>query len=256
MKVSLIDYTGNGHYDPDHAMNILLFTKNTRLTMSPGLLDEIAEWPRDKKLKELEYMANTIPSSWEFVDYTFLIEGVTRAFTHQLVRTRTASFAQQTMRVLDVSEGTGWDYLTGPSITPDKQLTYGEGENITAEDIYHSAMDTVDLAYKDLIKAGVKIEDARGVLPTNILTNIVVKMNMRTMVDTIRKRRSPRTQGEYRDVILAMEEQVLALHPWVALFLQRGEDFAMKALDTAIQKFVPAEEQANMHKLVDMIRRG
>src|SRR4051812_12726429 len=117
MKVTLIDWTGCGNPDEWHAANVLIFTKSTRLTMAPGLFKEIADWPTDKKLKELEYMANTIPSSWEFCDYTFMIEGVTRAFTHQFVRSRTWSFAQQTMQVLDVSTGPGWDYLTGPSIT-------------------------------------------------------------------------------------------------------------------------------------------
>jgi thymidylate synthase ThyX len=79
MKVTLINYTHN-------AMDLLIFTKNTRLTMSPDRLEEIAKWPLERKWNELEYMANTIPSSWEFCDYTFMIEGVTRAFTHQLVR--------------------------------------------------------------------------------------------------------------------------------------------------------------------------
>ena len=53
-------------------------------------------------------MANTIPSSWEFVDYTFLVTGVSRAYTHQQVRTRAASYAQQTMRVLNMGE---FDYI-------------------------------------------------------------------------------------------------------------------------------------------------
>ncbi len=90
MKVSLISHT-------PHAAELLIFTKSTRLNMSPGLMDEIMSWSEDKKLAELEYMAATIPSSWEFVDYVFMIEGVSRAFTHQFVRSRNASYAQQTM---------------------------------------------------------------------------------------------------------------------------------------------------------------
>jgi thymidylate synthase ThyX len=81
VNVTLINYT------PD-ALETLIFTKNTRLRMSATGLDEIREWPEEKKAKELEYMKNTIQSSWEFVDYVFLISDVTRAFTHQLVRHR------------------------------------------------------------------------------------------------------------------------------------------------------------------------
>ena len=72
--------------------------------MSPGLLEEIEGWSAQKRQNEIEYMANTVPSSWEFCDYSFMITGVTRAFTHQLVRTRTASYAQQAMRVLTEEE--------------------------------------------------------------------------------------------------------------------------------------------------------
>jgi thymidylate synthase ThyX len=53
----------------------------------------------------LDYISKTIRSSWEFVDYTFQITGVTRAFTHQFVRTRTGSYAQQSQRSVDMSSG-------------------------------------------------------------------------------------------------------------------------------------------------------
>jgi thymidylate synthase ThyX len=211
MKVSLIDYTGMGSH-PDHAIDVLIFTKSTRLEMKPGLMDEIRDWPWKKKAAELEYMANTIPSSWEFCHYTFLIEGVTRAFTHQLVRTRTASFAQQTMRVLNVG---GWDYKKGPTIQ---------------DSSYDDCMVDIAEAYDRIIESGAKVEDARGILPTNILTNIVMGINLRTLAEMVRKRSSPRVQGEYR---------------------------AAKDLDEEI-KCMPIPEESIMHmmKLVDQMRQS
>src|SRR5216683_1754611 len=101
MKVTLIDWTGKNNPNKDHAIDVLIFTKNTRLTMEPKGLETIAAWPMEKKIAELEYMAKTIPSSHEFVHYTWMIEGVSRAFTHQFVRSRQFSFAQQTHRILD-----------------------------------------------------------------------------------------------------------------------------------------------------------
>ena len=88
MKVKLINYT-------DDAKNLLLFTKNTRLMNVENAYDAIKKWPDEKKQGELDYMLRTIKSSWEFVEYTFDIRDVTRAFTHQFVRTRQASYAQQ-----------------------------------------------------------------------------------------------------------------------------------------------------------------
>ncbi len=237
MKATLIDYTGCGHQDPWRAVSLLIFTKSTRLNMTPGLMSEIEAWPAKKKLEELEYMANTIPSSWEFVQYNFLIEGVTRAFTHQFVRTRTASFAQQTMRVLDVG---GWEYGTGPTI-PDVKETK-ETCSISGFH-YHDCMGQIAAAYDNLIKDGAAIEDARGILPTNILTNIACSMNMRTFVEMVRKRSSPRTQGEYRDVLEAMKEAVRAVHPWIDLFIDRTFDRAANELcDELLKLSKPADE--------------
>ena len=76
MKVELIDYTGVGRADQQwHAADVMIFTKQTRLNLSSGLMDEIKAWPIDKKQAELDYMAKTIKSSWEFIDVTFLLSG-------------------------------------------------------------------------------------------------------------------------------------------------------------------------------------
>lgn len=245
MKVTLIEYTGSGHPDPaDYAAGLLIFAKNTRLTMSPGALQEALEMHPVQKRKQLEYIAQTIPSSWEFVDYTFLIEDVTRAFTHQFVRSRQFSFAQQTMRMLNMGDAEGWDYLTGPTI-----------KGYTAkENIYHEALGIVKDAYNELINMGASIEDARGVLPTNILTNIVGKCNMRTFVELVRKRSSSRVQGEYRDVLFQMQEQVRAVHPWIELFIERNFDVAANDLDAEIQTMEDKTKANRMVKLLDQLR--
>jgi len=197
MKVTLLYAT------PD-AIDILIFTKNTRLNMNPKGLEEITNWPREKKMEELKYMSTTIPSSWEFVDLIFVIEGVSRAFTHQLVRTRTASYAQQAMRVVDM---TGFDYHTGPSIKD------------AAKERYDQAMLDLSETYSKLIELGAKPEDARGVLPTDILTNICMKINLRNFSDLIKKRMTPRVQDEYAQVLKQMVEQVLEVWPWSLLFI-------------------------------------
>jgi flavin-dependent thymidylate synthase len=243
MKVELIDYAGAGSPDPArHAMNILVFTKQTRLVMKPGLLAEIAQWSQAKIAAELAYMANTIPSSWEFIDYTFLINGVTRGFTHQFVRTRTGSYAQQTMRVLDVN---GWTYGTGPTIADDPDLKVR----------YDSAMQVVDGAYRTLIDNGAAIEDARGVLPTNIHTNIVAKFNLRNLADMFRKRASSRTQGEYRSVVDAMQAAVLEVHPWTELFFSRSADIAACELEAEIIAMdIDKEKKTMLIKLIDQTR--
>lgn len=214
MAVALMDYTGKGTGDPWYAASLMIWTKRTRVEMSPGGLEEILSWPKERKVEELEYMAATVPSSWEFCDYTFLLQNVTRAFTHQLVRTRTASYAQQAMQVLDMSQGPGWNYLVGPSL-----------RGKIAEEDFRWAMEKVALFYKTWVnRPGIKTEDVRGALPTNILTNIVVKANLRTLCDMIRKRTSPRNQGEFVDVLNLVKYRMVQAHPWASIFLDRMAD--------------------------------
>ena len=196
MKVELVRHTSD-------ALELLLETKNTRLTST----DNICNWSEEKKSEHLEYMRNTIKSSWEFVDYVFKIEVVTRVFTHQLVRTRTGSYAQQAMRVADVRNQ--------EIITPQSIL-----DNPDLQAIWSKAMESVKTAYGDLVDAGCPMQDARAVLPQNISTNIFAKYNLRTLSDMAKLRLCTRTQSEYQDVFRAMREQVLNVHPWVEEFLQ------------------------------------
>lgn len=216
MKVTCIAST------PD-ALEVLIFTKNTRLRMSGFGLEEIKAWPEEKKMAELQYMRNTIQSSWEFVDYIFAIEDVTRAFTHQLVRHRVGvSFAQQAQRVVNME---GFDYLaTGSVAEGDESVQRSSSVNphllSRAGQVYHDVMAFIDNGYSLLLDHGVKPQDARGILPTNVLTNIVMKANLRTLHEMALKRLCVKAQGEFQDVFWKVVDAVVAVHPWAEPFLR------------------------------------
>jgi flavin-dependent thymidylate synthase len=243
MQVELIDYTGAGTISPSrHAANLLVYTKSTRLEMTPKLMENIINMSTEELMFNLRLMADTNPGSWEFVHLSFSICGVTRALTHQLVRTRQASYAQQTMRVLDV---TGWKYDTGPTI---------KGDN-DKEAIYVHTMEVIDDAYKKLINKGADIEDARGVLPTNILTNINMSINMRNWINLIRKRSSGRVGNEYRRMVELMIIEVEKIYPWIYLFVKNDELKARKDLQNMIydNPALSPEEKTAMVKKLDII---
>lgn len=249
MRVTLIDHTGYGH-DQWYAADLLIFTKNTRVKLSPNGLSEIRNWPKAKKVEELNYMANTIRSSWEFVDYTFLLEDVTRAFTHQLVRTRHASYAQQTMQILEVDAS---------HVEPPRG-TLSEG----ASKAWQGGVKAVEYTYKEMLAEGATVEQARGILPTNIRTNIVMKANLRTFSEVFGARIGPRNLGEYSEVARAMRDAILEVHPWVSIFLASDRHKYMEKLDAILVQFRDAvpDEQPVRHdlatkalKLVDQLRR-
>lgn len=237
MKVSLINHTQN-------ARQLLVFTKKTRLNMSAALLNHVNDMSDEAIQSELDYMVNTIKSSWEFVDFTFCIEGVGRGFTHQFVRNRLGSYAQQTMRILDMD---GFEYITGPSISADPKLQLQ----------YDAAMKSINEAYASLIAQGAKIEDARGLLPTNISTNIIAKFNLRALSQMMMSRASNRTQGEYRDVLDAMYEAVVQAEPWCAEFLRSSKYDDLKRLESAIlDRYEGTEACTNLLKIIDKVRNN
>jgi len=237
MKVTLISVTPN-------AAELLLFTKSTRLSMSPALLRDIELWKKERKEAELAYMAETIPSSWEFVDYVFLVEGVSRAYTHQQVRTRAASYAQQSLRVVNVAD---FEYI----------FTERNREDPTAMRALNSALSAIKDCYARLIALEQPVEDARGILPTNIATNIVCKFNLRTMSELAASRTGGRTQDEYKTVVNAMCTAVLAVHPWAERFLfARPRDFFAE-----LERFAEEEyggdllKKGQLLKIVDKMRK-
>ena len=236
MKVTLINHTQN-------AVELLLFTKSTRLNMTPSLMDDIKKMSIVEQYDELVYMSNTIPSSWEFVDYTFLVEGVSRAYTHQQVRTRAASYAQQSMRVNDMSE---FDYVYPDAILNDREA------KLTVDIL----LDVIKENYKEMIERGIAPEDARGILPTNIATNIVCKFNLRTFSELAKSRTGGRTQGEYQSVINAMVDEVLKVHPWAEIFLFKQERNYFDEIEAfAKAKFNDLKERGELLKIVDRMRK-
>jgi flavin-dependent thymidylate synthase len=202
MKVELIEST-------PHALELLLLTKGTRLQHDSSL-EKIRAWPEERKLAELAYMKDTIKSSWEFVNFTFRISGVSRAFTHQFVRTRTGRYAQESMRTVD-ARGNGW-------LVPEGIAAYA-GET---QDAYNGAMEEGFDNYAALIDRGVPQQDARNVLPTGALTSIIAQFSLRTLHEMATTRLCVRTQGEYQSVFRAMKAAVVEALPWAEPFIRVG----------------------------------
>jgi len=221
MKVSLINYTGFGHPDPLFAARLLAYTKATRLEQGDEGFAAFLAMPESEILSQVAYVSDTIRSSWEFVDFQFQITGVTRAFTHQFVRTRTASYAQQTQRMVDASK-MGVVMPESVAAHPKAKAAWEQGALTMME------------AYKEMQKEGIPNQDARGILPTNIETSITAKLNLRTLADLVGKRQNIRAQGEYAEVAQKMAQLVLGVMPWAELFLYPPRT-QTPALDAALR---------------------
>ena len=149
----------------------------------------------------------------EHVSFTFAVDGVSRALTHQLVRHRMASYSQQSQRYVD---GSHFSYVLPPSIAASPG----------ARESFERFMDEVGNMYRD-IKTQLEAdgqegarEDARFVLPQAAASAVVVTMNCRGLLNFFEQRCCTRAQWEIRRLAMAMLDVCRTALPVV--FAQAG----------------------------------
>lgn len=143
-------------------------------------------------------------SVFEHASATFRISGISRACSHQLVRHRVASYSQQSQRYCKVEFDTDW-YVTPPWLL--------EGQNQMYLDGYRETMVAAAFNYLQGLKAGMKPEDARYMLPEATKTEIVVSMNLRELFHFFDTRMDRRAQLEIRSLAKMMYAKLCAHSP-------------------------------------------
>jgi flavin-dependent thymidylate synthase len=155
------------------------------VTRKPG------EVPREVAEAALEDMTRTVlKAGLEFIDFHFLIEGVTRAFTHQLVRQRSAVYIQESMRFA-VKEDAAVEVGLPPSLAVLK-------EDDPRRVVWTDEIERMGETYNRLVSSGVPAEDARGLLPTNITTRVHYKTSLRGLLEHSGLRLCTQAQFEWR----------------------------------------------------------
>jgi len=171
-----------------------------------GLRDKIAA--KDQKVFVEKLVSIGHMSPVEHVSFTFGIEGVSRACTHQLVRHRVASYSQQSQRYVKETE---FDYVIPETIKNDKALTK------QFEKYMRQAQKAYDEMMAGLAKQGITGEnaqqDARFLLPNAAETKIVVTMNARELLHFFRVRCCNRAQWEIRAMATEMLRLVKSAAP-------------------------------------------
>jgi len=127
----------------------------------------------------------------EHASATFRITGVSRSFTHQLVRHRLCAFSQRSQRYVN-----------------EKNFTFVEPESIREKTEAHELFEWFIAEAKDtyckLQELGIKNEDARFVLPNAVQSEIVISANFRELRHIFYVRCNRHAQWEIRNVALQM----------------------------------------------------
>lgn len=204
MKVTLIAHTP----EPEKVI-----ATAAKLCYSSSDIGSLRDGLTEEKTESFINMLASIghESPMEHVSFTFGIEGVSRACTHQLVRHRIASYSQKSQRYVNED---GFEFITPPEIAevPEARVEF-ERQMSSIVDSYHKiaeiltqkhtktfleqGMDEKDACTKAKKKA---YEDARFVLPNACETKIVVTMNVRSLFNFFKHRCCNRAQWEIKAV--------------------------------------------------------
>lgn len=126
-------------------------------------------------------------SVFEHIYFTFKIEGISRACSHQLVRHRHCSFTQRSQRYCSEDN---FGYVTPPTI---------------AEECFSDDMKTLNEWYNGYQTGGnVPNEDARYILPNACETSLYLSCNLRELIHMANERLCMRAQWEIRDLVKQM----------------------------------------------------
>lgn len=200
MRVQLLTHT------PDPEQVVAAAARLCYSDASIGQLLERAPEQAPRLLRKILDMGHL--SVLEHASFSFGIEGISRACSHQLVRHRIASFSQQSQRY--VSHESPFEAVIPESIADQPELAARFAQHLKA---------THEL-YRELLAAGIPAEDARFVLPNAAATKLVLTMNARELHHFFALRCCRRAQWEIR--IMAKEMLRLAKQAAPLLFADAG----------------------------------
>lgn len=222
MNVKLLVYTP----DPEKVI-----ATAAKLCYSSSTIDELHDGLDEEKITKFINMLMSLghESPIEHVSFTFGIEGISRACSHQLVRHRIASYSQKSQRYVNETQ---FEYVTPDAIASDP----------VTKDVYDETMQLLQGRY-DFIRTGLiqkyvkdgmdekaaekkANEDARMILPNACCTSIIVTMNIRSLFNFFKHRCCNRAQWEIRAVANEMFRQCMEVAP--NIFKYAGPDCITK----------------------------
>jgi thymidylate synthase (FAD) len=147
----------------------------------------------------------------EHITMTWEVE-CSRACSHQLVRHRIASYAQESQRYVRLDASGGEWYTIPPKITAHEKKLVAD---------YNLHMRNTVRLYEKMVEAGIPPEDARYVLPNATNTVLTVSMNLRSFRNFLALRLDRHAQWEIRELAQAMLAE-LNRYPEVSLLAMQG----------------------------------
>lgn len=217
LKVELLAYTKDAER---------IVASAARLCYSSSSISELKENLTEEKIGSFVNMLAEMghESPIEHINFTFGIEGVSRALLAQLTRHRIASYSVQSQRYVKENQ---FEYVIPPEIEKEPKA---KEEFLSAMKKAQESYDTLTkiltekhkekninlgMEEKQALKAAEKeaIEDARFVLPNACETKIICTFNARSLLNFFSHRCCTRAQWEIRALAKEMLRLVYGVAP-------------------------------------------
>lgn len=183
MKVTLVDHTENPEEKIASFASICYDSSTT----------PEANAKRIKKLMDVKHLATL-----RFASATFLIQGISRACSHQLVRHPHLSYLQRSQRYCKDDQ---------------QEMVLPESVKGDALVEWINAREACEKAYKTALTVGVPKGDARFILPQAVTTEIYVTGNLQAWTDFLKNRLDKAAQWEIRAVAERIHEELVGIAP-------------------------------------------
>jgi thymidylate synthase (FAD) len=142
-------------------------------------------------------------SPFEHADFSFSVDGISRALSHQLVRHRIASYSQESQRYVNYMKVDHLPFIVPPGIAKNKK----------ANEIFNKAVTQTLEAYREMLAFDIPPEDARYIFPNAIETKFVFTLNARSLFNFFEQRCCIKAQWEIRALAMAMLKEVRLVAP-------------------------------------------
>jgi thymidylate synthase (FAD) len=195
IDVKLIDY-------PDDVRMKKTLSKMVQATIGgfveESISDEIGQ----------ELFKGGLQTGLEAFVFVFEISGVSRACTHQLVRTRKATFHQQSSRYTNM--GKKFNVRMPKTISDNSETKYA----------FSNFVQNSRMAYEFMIEHDIPFQDARFVCPVGLETYIIAEYPVKVFLDTYAYRACPMFQWEIVHIFNEMKNEVVKIFPWMDEFVK------------------------------------
>ncbi len=175
---------------------ISLIGREAGICWGADITDEFKNYKRG-----IDCLASGHGRTWEYPQVYVILEGYSARVIRELYTHIAGGPTRLQASTRYINYQNGFEYIVPPTVK----------RNAEAQKVYHHAMDEILTAMQQLEALGIPREDSGMLLPLGMESKVVLRTNLRNLVDMAHQRLCTRAYWEYRQL---MKELMTALRAY------------------------------------------